>query len=315
MEDGSSAIKRHPVLAGVEMGIGTWAWGDRLFWGFGKGYQESDLNEAFFASLELGLTFFDTAEVYGQGRSESILGALKKEAKVPVTIASKFMPYPWRLVRSSLKSALKNSLKRLDLQQLDLYQIHWPLPPVNIETWMDALVEVHQAGLVQAVGVSNYNLQQTNRAYEALARDGVPLASNQIEYNLLERKCEKSGLLKRCQELGVTVIAYSPLAQGVLSGKYTVDAPPQGFRARRYNRKLLSQIPPLISALRKIGNAHDGKTPAQVALNWVMCKGAVPIPGAKNGTQLEANAGALGWRLSEDEIALLDESSDKINAV
>lgn len=138
------------------------------------------------------------------------------------------------------------------------------------------------------------------------------MASNQVEYHLLERRIEKNGLLKQCNELGIKIIAYSPLAMGILSGKYTPENLPNGVRARHYNRALLEKIQPLIKSMKKIGMNHDGKTASQVALNWVICKGALPIPGAKNANQLEQNVGATGWRLLEEEINLLDDLSDSV---
>jgi aryl-alcohol dehydrogenase-like predicted oxidoreductase len=123
---------------------------------------------------------------------------------------------------------------------------------------------------------------------------------------------EKNGLLRHCQETGITLIAYSPIASGVLSGKYTPQNPLKGFRGSRYNSRYLSQMQPLIRLMKKIGMDHGGKTPAQVAINWVICKGAVPIPGVKNTSQAEQNIGAAGWRLTPDEVSMLDEASARV---
>jgi aryl-alcohol dehydrogenase-like predicted oxidoreductase len=311
MEDNLPA--KHPVFTDVEMGIGTWAWGDKLFWGYGQGYGQADLAAVFDACLSMGLNFFDTAEVYGQGTSELFLGEFIKKTQKPVKVASKFMPYPWRFWRGSLIGALRGSLKRLGLEKVDLYQIHVPLPPVSVDTWMDAMSDACQKGLVGAVGVSNYDQMQMLRAFTCLAREGIPLASNQVEYSLLNRKIEKNGLLKLCQERGITLIAYSPLGMGLLSGKYTVDNPMTGMRGRRFGRDYMKRLQPLVQLMRNIGEDHDNRSTAQVALNWVICKGALPIPGAKNTSQAEQNSGALGWRLTEDEIGRLDETSDRVN--
>lgn len=292
------------------MGVGAWAWGDRLVWGYGRGYSQADLRAAFQASLELGVNLFDTAEVYGWGRSERLLGQFIREAGQQVKVATKFMPFPWRLHRRSVLTALRSSLDRLGLSRVDLYQIHSPFSPIPIETWMAGLAEAATAGLTRTVGVSNYNVEQTRRAHVALARRGVPLASNQVEYSLLNRQPERDGLITTCRELGITVIAYSPLGMGVLTGKYTPDSPPPGLRRRRANARYLARIQPLIALLREIGSAHGGKTPAQVALNWVLCKGALPIPGAKNAQQARENAAALGWQLTQDQVAALDEASE-----
>jgi aryl-alcohol dehydrogenase-like predicted oxidoreductase len=303
----------HPVMEGVEIGIGTWAWGDRLFWGYGKDYQEDDIHQVFISAVNAGIRIFDTAEVYGQGKSELFLGKFIQESEQKVSIWTKFMPYPWRLLRRSLDRAIKNSLKRLGQSQVDLYQIHAPLPPVTIDTWMEAMLDVYEQGLVRGIGVSNYDRRQTQRAYEALNRRGNLLVSNQVEYNLLNRKIEQNGLLKQCKEMGVTIIAYSPLAQGLLTGKYTPEEPPRDFRGSRSGRKKLAQIQPLVTLMRRIGAEHAGKTPAQVSINWTICKGTIPIPGIKNLEQLQQNLGALDWRLTSDEVAELDEMSDRIS--
>ncbi len=294
------------------LGIGTWQWGDR-FWGYGQGsYTDDDLHAVFMESLRAGINFFDTAESYGGGRSEILLGqSLRSSGQQPV-VATKFMPYPWRISRTNLMRFLKNSLKRLGLNRVDLYQIHWPFPPVPVETWAEALADAVGAGLTQAVGVSNYNLNQMRRSYQVLAKHNIPLASNQVRFNLLSRHPEKNGLLQACNEMGVTLIAYSPLAQGLLSGKYTPQNPIQGTRGLRHNR-LLGQVQPLIGLMREIGQAHSGKSPAQIALNWVMAKKAVPIPGAKNLRQCQETIGAMGWSLTESEVAALDEASDRIH--
>ncbi len=300
------------------LGLGTWQWGDRMMWGYGKTYTDSDLHDAFQVSLQSGISFFDTAEVYGKGRSEQLLGACLQEARqspliAPLVVATKFMPYPWRLRKGALLSKLRASLARLGLERVDLYQIHWPMRPVSIETWANALADAVEAGLTRSVGVSNYNSAQMLRAHSALSKRGISLASNQVEFHLLNRRVEHEGLLKLCRELGVTLIAYSPLAKGMLTGKYTPKAPPPGLRSYLFRRARLGKIQPLIQLMREIGKAHDGKSPAQLALNWVMSKGAVPIPGAKNARQARDNAGALGWRLSEAEIAALDKESDQLS--
>jgi len=283
-------------------------------WGFGKGYSFADLRSVFETSLSSKIIMFDTAEVYGQGQSEQILGSLLKPVQEPVFIATKFMPFPWRLSRSALRKALSASLRRLGLPAVDLYQMHMPLPPVNIETWMEAMAEVYQAGMISGVGVSNYDSEQMQRAYDHLRRDGIQLASNQVEYHLLNRKVEKNGLLRRCSELGVKLISYSPLCQGVLTGKYSPEKPLQGVRAGQFSRRYLEKIQPLLKLMMRIGSDRGGKLPAQVAINWTICKGTLPIPGAKTIRQAEQNCGAVGWRLSDDEVQELDEMSDRVLA-
>lgn len=295
------------------LGVGAWAWGDKFYWGFGKGYDSTDIRSVIQACIDLGIIFFDTAESYGSGRSESYLGKYLSVPRESVVIATKFMPYPWRLTKQNLLTALKSSLERLNMDRVDLYQIHWPFPPVPIENWMEALAEAVHREWTQAVGVSNYNLEQTQRAYDKLNKFDIPLASNQVEYSLLNRKIEKNGLLALCREMNVTLIAYSPLAQGLLTGKYTPDSPPAGIRRYRYRREKIIKLKPLLDLMAEIGRSHGDKSLSQIALNWAMCKGTVPIPGAKNIHQATENAGALGWRLTPQEIALLDQISEQLN--
>ena len=291
------------------MGTGAWEWGDRFMWGFGREYGPRQVEESFHASLAAGIDFFDTAEIYGSGRSEKFLGKLMAATDRKVVVGTKFLPFPWRVTRGALHAALRASLKRLGRESVELYQIHQPYPPNAPVFWAEALAEAAQRGLIRAAGVSNYNADWTRRTQAALARHGLPLASNQVEYSLLDRHIEHDGTLQACRELGVTIIAYSPLRKGILGGKYSPAHPPAGPRGAMYNAGYLRRVDPLLNLLREIGTAHGGKTPAQVSLNWLISKGAVPIPGAKNERQVEENAGALGWRLSPGEVVRLDKVS------
>ena len=310
MSEISSEIR---FLHAVELGLGAWQWGDRLVWQFGNGYGDEEVRKAFQVSMQEGIRFVDTAEVYGSGRSERLLGKFIKESDQPVLVATKFFPYPWRFSKKTLLKALKASLERIGIESVDLYQIHWPSLTMNTDLLMDGLAECVRSGLTRTVGVSNFGHNRMLASYSALARHTIPLASNQVHYSLLSRGAEKKGILKRCQELGIRMIAYSPLEQGLLTGKYNVDNPPSGTRSRRY-AGLLPNLQPLLKCLTQIGQDHGGKSNAQVALNWVICKGALPIPGAKNDTQAMQNAGALGWRLTDEEVAKLDEVSDLVLA-
>ena len=295
-------------LHAVEMGLGAWQWGDRIVWSYGQGYSDKDIREAFDFSLDLGIRFIDTAEVYGMGRSERLLGQFLKETEQPVLVATKFFPYPWRITKGFLPRAFKGRLERLGIESVDLYQIHWPSPNMSPETMMEGMAECVKQGLTRTVGVSNFGHARMLRAYSTLAQHGIPLASNQVHYSLLSRAVEKNGTLARCKELGIRLIAYSPLEQGLLTGKYSPENPPPGVRGSRY-AEFLKKIPPIIKIMREIGQNH-GKTISQVALNWVICKGALPIPGAKNPRQAQENAGGAGWRLTDDEVAVLDEATD-----
>ena len=299
-------------LHAVDFGLGAWQWGDRLIWQYGQTHKDEDCRAAFEVSLEAGIRFVDTAEVYGSGRSERLLGQFLQETDQPVLVATKYFPYPWRLMKKALMQALRRSLERIGIESVDLYQIHQPYSLLSIENLMEAMAEAVAEGLTRTVGVSNYDQSQMLRAYSALARKDVPLAANQVTFSLLNREIEKNGLLARCQELGIRLIAYSPIEKGLLTGKYSVENPPPGVRGRRYGN-LLPKIGPLLKLMTEIGQEHGGRSKAQVALNWCIQKGTMPIPGAKNGEQAEENAGALGWKLTEEEVAKLDEVSDSIS--
>jgi aryl-alcohol dehydrogenase-like predicted oxidoreductase len=283
------------------LGMGTNAWGSR---NRGDPAKQAVLE----AALAGGINFIDTAEVYLFGGSEKTLGLLLPEHRAEVVLASKFFPYPWRLGKASLKKALQASLNRMGVAQVDLYILHFPVPPVPLETWVEALAEAQQAGLTRAVGISNCNAQQTRRAQAVLAKHGIPLASNQVEYSLLNRSAERNGLLETCRELGVTLVAYRPLGYGLLTGKYKPEDLPAVLHGRLVTKADLKRVSPLVGLLVELGRKHD-KTPAQVALNWIVCKGAVPIPGAKNPSQAAQNAGAMGWRLEAGEVEALDKES------
>lgn len=297
------------VLADIDIGIGTWSWGDRSMWGYGKHYGDADLKGAFDAAIASGIRLFDTAEIYGFGKSERLLGRFVRETGAAISIATKFFPYPWRVAPSQLQRALRGSLDRLGVAQVDLYQTHWPLPPRSVVTWMEPMAQAVSEGLIKEVGVSNYSADQMRRAFDRLAARGIRLASNQVEYSLLKRSVETNGILETCRELNVRLIAYSPLAMGMLSGKYTPQSPPPGVRGFRYRRPLLSTLPALVGLLDELGAAHGGKTRNQVALNWLICRGALPIPGAKSAAHARDNTGAAGWRLTAEEVAALDAAS------
>ena len=298
-------------LHAVELGLGAWQWGDRVVWQYGRGYNDVDIRQAFQASIAEGIRFIDTAEVYGSGRSERLIGQFIKDTDQPVLVATKFFPYPWRLSKNSIPAALKRSLERLKLDIVDLYQVHTPTPLLSPEFMMEGMLFCVEKGLTRTVGVSNFNQAYMLRAYSTLARHNIPLASNQVHFSILNRTVEKNGLLARCKELGIRLIAYSPLEMGILSGKYGPENPPPGTRGSRYST-MLGKLSPLLKVMTEMGQDHGGKSNAQVALNWVICKDALPIPGAKNGEQALQNAGALGWKLTEEEISKLDSVSDEI---
>ena len=296
------------------LAVGTWAWGERRFWGYERDFGPRDVVDAFSTSVDAGLDLYDTAEVYGDGESERILGWMANKRGAPLLVATKFGLLPGRDART-LPRALDASLRRLGLPRVDLYQIHWPdQAAAPIPALMDALADAVARGKARAVGVSNYSASEMREAHAALARRGVPLASNQVRYSLIHRAPEADGVLDACRELGVTLLASSPLGQGILTGKYAPGRPPAGPRAghAEFAAENLAAAAEVVGLLREIGAAHGGAPPEQAALAWLMARpGVVPIAGAKTGEQARINAGALGLALAPGEVEALDRASER----
>ncbi|MBD2663170.1 hypothetical protein B6N60_00726 [Richelia sinica FACHB-800] len=292
--------------------LGTWAWGDKLFWNYGKDYGAEELKAAFTVALDAGVNFFDTAEVYGLGLSETLLGKFQQQTQTQVQIATKFGPLPWRWDGQSVSDALTASLNRLQVERVELYQVHWPFTfLLSQETLMNTLADEVKRGRIGAVGVSNYSAAQMQTAQQILASRGVPLAVNQVRYSLLSRQIESNGIFSTARQLGVTILAYSPLAQGLLTGKYTSNTTPTGARSLdpQFSPNGLKKIEPVLSLLRQIGEKYS-RTPAQVALNWLIAQGnVIPIAGVKTAAQVKQNIGALGWTMSDEEVAALNQAS------
>lgn len=299
------------------MGVGAMTWGDakglarlhpaKIAYGGAHGFEEE--KRALELSMEAGVNFFDTAAMYSMGAAELRLGELASGKDV--MIATKF-PSGFSMREEELPKQLEASLKRLGRDSIELYQHHFPMRNISIPKLMNQLADVVEAGKVKAVGVSNYSAEQMREAHAALAKRGIPLASNQVEYSLLNRKPEINGVLDTCRELGITLIAQTPLAGGLLTGKYSPQNRPGGFFRRilpRYNRKTLVSIGPVVKLLREIGEGYS-KTPSQVALRWLIENPAVlPIPGAKNGKQAMVNAEALTFSLATDEVDALGQAT------
>ncbi|KAI8371693.1 NADP-dependent oxidoreductase domain-containing protein [Radiomyces spectabilis] len=278
-----------------------------------KPEQEEDAKQAFDKAFELGIPFYDTAEVYGDGESEREIKRFRERYsetdREQQVVATKYFPHKERVdFPRVLMSALKDSLDRLGMRHTDLYQIHAPIHPASIEVVADALADAYEAGLVKTVGVSNYGTEEIERMHTALKKRGVQLASNQICYSLMRRIPETSGLIKLCQERGVAILAYSPLYMGMLTGKYPVDGPfPEG-RKRRFESFDKERLSNLLTALKKLADKYK-KPQSAIALNWVMAKGAIPIAGARTASHVEQNYTALDFLISEDEVAELDKWS------
>jgi aryl-alcohol dehydrogenase-like predicted oxidoreductase len=295
-----------------ELGVGTWAWGDKSTWGMGTydaSLTEETIREAWDACIENGVTLFDTAEVYGGGESERIIGRLLQAdagRRKDIVIATKFMPLPWKLnVTGALVDAAKASRERMGIERIDLYQLHGPISLRGHGALADAMAEAQQQGLIAGVGVSNYSAKETRSMAAQLEKRGLRLASNQFEFSLLRTGPLANGLVSTCHELGVAVLAYSPIGQGRLTGKYSASNPPPGNR--NFSAHPMEKVDQVVAVLRRIGDAH-ARTPAQVALQWLIAKGAVPIPGAKNRQQAQDNAGGQGWAMTADEIAELNRA-------
>jgi len=294
------------------IGVGAMPWSDSRGFGYGSRLGQSDAQPAFDACVASGVTLVDTAEIYGFGRSERIVGELVRGEARPMVIATKYAPYPWRTTPASIRRALEGSLRRLGVARVDLYQIHFPSLWMRPEVLAQGLADVVEAGLTRHVGVSNFSAAQMRANHAALAARSVPLVSNQVEYSLVHSAPEASGLLDACRELDVTLIAYSPLGRGVLSGKYRPGATPRDMRSRMpiFRAGQLGQLAPLLDALREIGAEHGGRTPSQVALNWLARQPAVlPIPGAKSAEQARQNAESTLFTLTPEQAERLDQLS------
>ncbi|MBO3458274.1 aldo/keto reductase [Aetokthonos hydrillicola Thurmond2011] len=303
------------------MGCGTWAWGNQLLWGYDES-MDNQLQEIFNLCVRNGVTLFDTGDSYGtgrlNGRSELLLGKFSKEylgvGKDDICIATKLAAYPWRLTRKSMVSACQSSAKRLG-RNVDLVQMHWST--ANYAPWqegalLDGLADLYQQGLVKGIGLSNYGPLRLKRVQPKFAARGVPISTLQVQYSLLSTyPVTQLGIKEVCDELGIKLIAYSPLALGLLTGKYSEKGPfPKGIRGLLF-RQLLPGIRPLLTSLREVAQSRN-KTMSQVALNWCICKGSIPIPGAKTVAQATENIGALGWQLNASEIAELDYAAANV---
>jgi len=308
---GGTDIRISPI------GLGTWQFSEgqgmhRFSYSVLVTYETNDIVKA---ALDRGINWFDTAEFYGNGRSEhSLSNSLKAAGKADgdVVIATKW----WPLLRRarSISTTIGKRLACLEPFGIDLYQIHWPFSLSSIEAQMDAMADLVETGKIRAVGVSNFSAKQMRRAHEALGRRGIPLASNQVRYNLLDRKIETSGVLETAKELGITIIAYTPLDMGLLTGKFHRD--PAMLRSRPFFRKnvirrRLKLSLPVLETIEEIA-AKRGVTAAQVALNWTVNYNGdtvVAIPGASRARHAEESAGAMSFTLSAEEMERIDRIS------
>ncbi len=276
---------------------------------------QEEKNATVRAGLDGGINWFDTAELYGAGVSETSLSqALKAAGKRDgdVVVATKW----WPLFRTAgnIRQTIDERLRYLDGFSIGLYMIHQPFGLSSHEAEMNAMADLVEAGKIRSVGVSNFSPKAMRRAHEALQKRGLPLAVNQVRYSLIDRRIETNGVLDTAKELGITIIAYTPLGFGLLTGKYHKN--PELMRQKRFYwrgrlQRGLERSRPVVAALEEIAARHNA-TPSQVALNWLVNhdgQTVVTIPGVTKPSQATENAGAMKLKLSVDEMGRLDEVS------
>mmetsp|Transcript_21882 Transcript_21882/g.21016 ORF Transcript_21882/g.21016 Transcript_21882/m.21016 type:complete len:416 (-) Transcript_21882:117-1364(-) len=334
------------------VGTGTISWSSDSFFST----ENSDVDAVVREAYRSNAAFFDTAERYGThyktalgmgyGETERMTSMYLKKAEltegaslVNPVVATKFTPVPWRTTVQSVVDACEESCKNLGVDQIDLYQIHMPdiVQPLRAfgkvenkdKIYWDGLAECYNRGLVKNVGVCNYGPTLVEKCYDALAKKGVPLASNQIGFSLLGRHNGSQETLEKCNKLGVKVLAYYPFAMGLLTGKYSKSSTDEDnslIQKKKSNMELEDLeryafgdgesvpeggIQPLLTTMAAIAQKRK-KTVSQVALNYVISKGAIPIPGCRTVTQLKDNLGAMRWRLTATEVKMLELESDKL---
>ncbi|MGM3308676.1 aldo/keto reductase [Anabaena sp. WFMT] len=313
-------MQTNQTLSLPNMGCGTWAWGNQLLWGYNES-MDDQLQQVFNLCVNNGVTLFDTGDSYGtgrlNGRSELLLGRFAREYdginKNNICIATKLAAYPWRWTRKSIISACNASAKRLG-KNVDLVQMHWST--ANYAPWqevglLDGLADLYEQGLVKGVGLSNYGTKRLLWVHKRFQERGIPIKTLQVQYSLLSTyPVTELGLKSVCDDLGIKLIAYSPLALGLLTGKFSENGNfPKGVRGILF-RQILPGIQGILGTLQSIANSRN-KTMSQVAINWCICKGTIPIPGAKNLEQAQQNLGTLGWFLNDGEVAELDNAAAK----
>lgn len=306
-----------------QMGCGTWAWGNRLLWGYDQS-MDAQLQQVFDLCVANGVTLFDTGDSYGTGKlngqSEKLLGRFAREYqgvnKERICLATKLAAYPWRLTPKSMVNAGLASIQRMG--RVDLVQMHWST--ANYFPWqewqlLDGLADLYERGLIKGVGLSNYGTKRLRQVHQKFSDRQIPLATLQVQYSLLSTyPVTELGLKETCDELGIKLIAYSPLCLGILTGKYNEPSDyPKGLRGILCKR-LVPEAKPLLDCLEAIAQSRH-KTMAQVAINWCIAKGAMPIPGAKNIKQAQDNIAAQDWLLDGGEIAELDRVAKMARAM
>ena len=289
----------HSGIQIPKVGLGAWQIGSS-YWGWGREFDRESAIGVIRTALDAGMNFIDTAEAYGGGRSEDVIGEAVSDVRGEVVIATKVGPT--HLTYRGVRKALEHSLERLRTKYVDLYQVHWPNPLIPMRGTMRAMGDLLEEGKIRAIGVSNFSLKRLERARQLLPEHD--LASIQVEYNLLRRDAEIE-LIPYCMREGITLIAYSPIAQGLLTGKYGPGKMPKGLQRKiwmrfRYGRA--EKLERLLQILKEISR-NRGVTIPQVALNWVIRHhNVVAIPGAKREEHVKENAAAAECELSDEEL-------------
>ena len=296
--------------SGIEVSkIGMGVWQASAEWGS----DDKEVVKGVEKSSELGVNLVDTAEAYGNGHSETVLGqAIAKVGRENLVVATKV--FGSHLRYEELQKACDASLARLGIEQIDLYQIHWPDPweQIPLKHTMRAMEKLYTEGKIRAIGVSNFAVRDLEEASSYLSK--ATIVSNQLRYNLLERQIEEE-VIPYCKKNGITVLAWSPLAQGALTGKYgPLKLPSESARATNplFSKHNLLAAKHLVAVLKKVAKGH-GKTASQVALNVLAANPiVVPIPGARNAAQAEQNAQSVGWKLSADETREIKQACEEV---
>ncbi len=302
----------------IGLGVMQFAGGGGMFGMMFSETSQDEKNQIISSAFEGGINWFDTAEVYGRGRSERGLRDALVNVGIEdedVVIATKWFPL-FRTARNIART-IEDRLRYLSGFTIDLYMIHQPWGFSSPESEMDAMADLVADGKIRSIGVSNFNIDRMQRAQAALEKRGLPLAVNQVQYSLLHRNIETDGLLDAARSMNVTIVAWSPLGSGILTGNFhqnpeLLDQTPVGRRIRL--RRQIDRTTPLMEVQRDIAGRYE-VTPAQVALNWLLSAhgdAVVAIPGASKVTQAEQNAGAMNFKLTDEEMARLDVISKEI---
>ncbi len=293
-----------------KIALGAWAWGNDGT--FGNEHQSEDLKPIYDKAMEIGLNLWDTAFVYGMGKSEEVLGEfLRTSDREDYVISTKFTPQLAEMFEDNEVTAMyENSAKILGVEDIDIFWIH---NPVGAPDWTKKLVETAKDHEIGMIGVSNHNLAEIKEANEILKEAGLKLGAVQNHYSLLNRSSEDSGILEYCKENDIIFFSYMVLEQGALSGKYDTAHPfPEGSdRANAYGGSL-KEIEELNNAIAEIAEKHDAKV-AQLPIAWAIAKGTLPIIGATKVHHVEDAAEAIDIELSDDEIKTMEELADKAN--